>query len=626
MVSRISLKSFLSKEFLLIIAVVILLMSGIVIGNSSEENTAVLLSIIILLSAYLIAGWNVLTKAVKNLMKKNFFDENFLMSVATIGAILIREIPEAVAVMLLYNVGEFLQKISLDNSRKSIRSLLEINPETAHLKSNGELVDVNPSSVKINDIVLVKAGEKIPLDGIVISGRSYVDTFALTGESVPKSVTENDSVLAGMINKSGTIEVRVTKLFSESSIAKIMQLVEFAVHKKAKTEKFITKFARVYSPIVVSLAVIIAFVPPLIFLNHTFSDWIYRALVILVVSCPCALVISIPLSYFGGLGSASKRGILVKGSSYLDTLNELGTVVFDKTGTLTKGVFKVSEVITRNGFSIDDVLYYAYLAEINSNHPIADSIREVVQKDSGVYEIKEQQEISGLGMKVKINGDLIIAGNDKLLHDEKIDHDVCTTEGTVIHVAVNSIYAGYIIISDELKDDAVQAIQNLKQLGIEKIIMLSGDNEFATSSFAKKLKIDMSFSELLPEDKVVKIEEILSQSQNTKVAFVGDGINDAPVIARADLGIAMGGLGSDAAVEASDIVIMEDQPSKVAEAISIARKTRRIVWQNVIFSLGVKAVFIILGAFGVASMWEAVFGDMGVALVAILNATRIFRI
>ena len=528
--------------------------------------------------------------------------------------------------MLLYNIGEFLQKRAVNRSRNSIKSLVEIRPDIAHLKVNGEIIKTNPTEVKIDDIVLVKPGEKIPLDGKVITGSSYVDTYILTGESVPKNVRKDDNVLAGMINKSGTIEIQVTRLFSESSIAKIMHLVEYAVHKKAKTEKFITKFAKVYSPIVVLIAAIIAFIPPLIFANQLFYDWIYRALVILVVSCPCALVISIPLSYFGGLGSASKRGILIKGSSYLDTLMELNTVVFDKTGTLTKGIFKVIEVITRNGFSRDEILYYAYLAESNSNHPIADSIREAYGKDLKTGDTDEQQEISGLGIKVKVNGNFIIAGNDKLLHAENIDHDICNVEGTVIHVAVNSVYAGYIVISDELKDDAINAIKALKSLGIKKTIMLSGDNNFTTSQFANKLNIDQSFSDLLPEDKVTKLEEILSDTQIGKVAFVGDGINDAPVIARADLGIAMGGLGSDAAIEASDIVIMEDQPSKVSEAILIARKTRQIVWQNLIFSLGVKAIFIILGGIGVASMWEAVFGDMGVALIAILNATRIFKI
>lgn len=624
--SKIFLNKILSKELLLISLVTILLIIGILIEKSDQLIEVRYLRFAILFLAYFISGWTVLTKAFKKLFKGDFFDENFLMSIATIGAILINEMPEAVMVMLLYSVGEFLQKIAVDNSRKSIHSLLELRPEAAYLKINGELIKTNPAEVKIGDIVLVKPGEKIPLDGKVISGASYVDTFVLTGESVPKIITKDDNVLAGMINKSGIIEVRVNKLFSESSIAKIMQLVEFAAHKKAKTEKFITKFARVYTPIVVFIAALIAFVPPLLFTSQTFSDWIYRSLVILVVSCPCALVISIPLSYFGGLGSASRRGILIKGSSYLDTLTELRTVVFDKTGTLTKGLFKVTDVITQNGFTRDEILYYAYLAESNSNHPIADSIKEAYGKELKIYENSEQQEISGFGVKANINGNLIIAGNDKLLHAENIEHDVCSVEGTVIHVAVNSIYAGYLIISDELKEDSVKAIESLKFLDIDKIIMLSGDNEFTTSRFAKKLNIDNNFSELLPEDKLNKLEEIISETKFGKVAFVGDGINDAPVIARADLGIAMGGLGSDAAVEASDIVIMEDQPSKVSEAILIAKKTRKIVRQNLIFSLTIKGVFILLGGIGIASMWEAVFGDMGVALIAILNATRIFKI
>jgi Zn2+/Cd2+-exporting ATPase len=626
MKSKNILKNTLSRELLLIIGVTILLAFGIVIENKLDKSPLIYLSNIVLLSAYLISGWSVLLKAVKNIFKGNFFDENFLMTIATIGAILINELPEAVTVMLLYNIGEFLQKRAVDRSRNSIKSLVEIRPDIAHLKVNGEIIKKNPTEVKIDDIVLVKPGEKIPLDGKVITGSSYVDTYILTGESVPKSVSKDDNVLAGMINKSGTIEIQVTRSFSESSISKIMHLVEYAVHKKAKTEKFITRFAKVYSPIVVLIAAIIAFIPPLIFANQLFFDWIYRALVILVVSCPCALVISIPLSYFGGLGSASKRGILIKGSSYLDILLELNTVVFDKTGTLTKGIFKVTDVITRNGFSRDEILYYAYSAESNSNHPLADSIREAYGKDLKIKDTNEQQEISGLGIKVKADGNYIIAGNDKLLHAENIDHDICNVEGTVIHVAVNSVYAGHIVISDELKDDAEIAVKSLKSLGIKKTIMLSGDNDFTTSKFANKLNIDQSFSELLPEDKVTKLEEILSDTKTGKVAFVGDGINDAPVIARADLGIAMGGLGSDAAIEASDIVIMKDQPSKVSEAILIARKTRQIVWQNLIFSLAIKGVFILLGAIGVASMWEAVFGDMGVALIAILNATRIFKI
>ncbi len=620
------LKSDLSKEVLQILLVAILFAGGIYFENNDRVSSLKYLTDVVLISAYIIAGSNVLSKAIKNLFKGNFFDENFLMSLATLGALAINELPEAVMVMLLYNVGEFFQKSAVGRSRKSIRSLLEIRPEYANLKVDDKIIKTNPSEVKVNDLIIVKPGEKIPLDGKIINGSSYVDTFILTGESIPKTVSKDDDVLAGMINKSGVIEIKVSRIFGETSISKIMDLVEFAAHKKAKPEKFISKFARIYTPIVVLIAAAIAFLPPLFIPNQSFSDWIYRSLVILVVSCPCALVISIPLTYFGGLGSASRRGILIKGSSYLDTLTELNSVVFDKTGTLTKGIFKVTNVITQNGFSRDEILYYAYLAESNSNHPIADSIREAYGKDLRINEIKEQQEISGLGIKVKINGNLIVVGNDKLLHAENIDHDICNVEGTVIHVAVNSIYAGHIIISDELKEDAEKAIKSLKSLGIKKTIMLSGDNNFTTSKFAQRLNIDSSFSELLPEDKLTKFEEILLEAKGGKVAFVGDGINDAPVIARADLGIAMGGLGSDAAIEAADIVIMEDQPSKVSEAILIARKTRKIVWQNLIFSLAVKGIFILLGVLGVASMWEAVFGDMGVALIAILNATRIFKI
>src|SRR3989304_77269 len=557
------LKSDLSKEVLQILLVAILFAGGIYFENNDRVSSLKYLTDVVLISAYIIAGSNVLSKAIKNLFKGNFFDENFLMSLATLGALAINELPEAVMVMLLYNVGEFFQKSAVGRSRKSIRSLLEIRPEYANLKVDDKIIKTNPSEVKVNDLIIVKPGEKIPLDGKIINGSSYVDTFILTGESIPKTVSKDDDVLAGMINKSGVIEIKVSRIFGETSISKIMDLVEFAAHKKAKPEKFISKFARIYTPIVVLIAAAIAFLPPLFIPNQSFSDWIYRSLVILVVSCPCALVISIPLTYFGGLGSASRRGILIKGSSYLDTLTELNSVVFDKTGTLTKGIFKVTNVITQNGFSRDEILYYAYLAESNSNHPIADSIREAYGKDLRINEIKE---------------------------------------------------------------DAEKAIKSLKSLGIKKTIMLSGDNNFTTSKFAQRLNIDSSFSELLPEDKLTKFEEILLEAKGGKVAFVGDGINDAPVIARADLGIAMGGLGSDAAIEAADIVIMEDQPSKVSEAILIARKTRKIVWQNLIFSLAVKWIFILLGVLGVASMWEAVFGDMGVALIAILNATRIFKI
>lgn len=614
------------KELVQIITAGCLFIVGVVVEGLEYFGYQQILRITFLIAAYLISGWNVLFKAAKNSFKGNYFDENFLMSIATIGAIAIGELSEAAMVMLLYNIGELFQKSAVKSSRNSIKALLEIRPEYANVIENGEIKRKDPSELKVNEIVLVKPGEKIPLDGKILSGDSYVDTFILTGESIPKPITIGDSVLAGMINKSGAIEIVVTKLFNESSIAKIMHMVEYASHKKAKTERFMTKFAKVYSPIVVGAAFLIAFVPPLLFSAETFSDWIYRALVVLVVSCPCALVISIPLSYFGGLGSASRRGILIKGSNFLDALNEVTTVVFDKTGTLTKGVFKVTEVVSRNGFCNEEILKLAYIAEINSNHPIAESIRQAYGKELKIHDQVVHQEISGLGIKVKISDKTIIVGNDKLLHKENIEHDDCKVEGTVTHVAVNSVYAGHIIISDELKHDSVAAIENLKKIGIRKTIMLSGDNEYATSRFAEKLKLDLSYSELLPEDKVMQLERIISENKSGKVAFVGDGINDAPVIARSDLGIAMGGLGSDAAVEAADIVIMEDHPSKVAEAILIARKTRKIVLQNLIFSLAVKGFFILLGSFGLATMWEAVFGDMGVAIIAILNAARVFKI
>jgi Cd2+/Zn2+-exporting ATPase len=483
---------------------------------------------------------------------------------------------------------------------------------------------VSPESIKVGDTIIVKAGEKIPLDGEVIEGNSFIDTSALTGESVPRKVREKDIVLSGMINQSGVLTIRVAKLFSESSVSKILELVENASSKKAETEKFITTFAKYYTPIVVFGALLLAVVPPLLIPGATYSDWIYRALVVLVISCPCALVISIPLGYFGGIGNASRKGILVKGSNFLDALTQVKTVVFDKTGTLTKGEFKVSEIVTSNGFSKEEILEYAAYAETSSNHPVAKSISAAFGNNIDNTRIKQVEEISGHGIKAVIDGKTVLAGNDKLLHKENIDHPVCNVEGTVVHVAIKSNYAGYIIISDTLKDDAIEAIEKLKAKNI-KTVMLTGDNKFAALAIAKKLKIDTYFSELLPEDKVKHIERLILENKGGKVAFVGDGINDAPVLARADVGIAMGALGSDAAIETADIVLMTDSPVKVAIAIDVAKRTRNIVWQNIFFAMGVKMFFIVLGVFGIATMWEAVFGDMGVALIAVFNAIRILK-
>ncbi len=526
--------------------------------------------------------------------------------------------------MLFYVVGELFQDIAVNRSRKSIKSLLEIKPEYANLVVDGESVKVAPESIQVGDTILVKAGEKIPLDGEVIDGNSFVDTSALTGESVPRKVKKNDLVLSGTINQTAVLTIKVTKLFSESSVSKILELVENASSKKAETEKFITTFAKYYTPVVVVSALLLALLPPLLFSGQTFSEWIYRALVVLVISCPCALVISIPLGYFGGIGGASRKGILVKGSNFLDALTQVKTVVFDKTGTLTKGEFKVSEVVTSNGYTKEEILEYAAYAETNSNHPVAKSILEAFGNDIESKRIEQVEEISGHGIKAVIDRKTVLAGNDKLLHKENIDHPVCNVEGTVVHVAIDKVYMGYIIISDTLKDDAIEAIEKLKAKSIQTV-MLTGDNKFAASAFAKKLGIDKFFSELLPEDKVKHIESLMAENKGGKVAFVGDGINDAPVIARADVGIAMGALGSDAAIETADVVLMTDSPSKVAVAIDVAKRTRNIVWQNIYFAMGVKLAFIVLGVFGVATMWEAVFGDMGVALIAVFNAIRILK-
>jgi Cd2+/Zn2+-exporting ATPase len=614
------------NEIIKILSVVLLFIFGISFKEALYNTPSAFAEYAVFLTAYLISGWNVLSNAIKNIIRGRVFDENFLMSIATIGAILIHQLPEAVAVMMFYNIGEFVQGIAVKRSRRSIRSLLEIRPDSANLRINGEIKIVSPDEVKVGDIIVVKPGEKIPLDGEIIEGNSFVDTFSLTGESVPRSVKVNDRVLAGTINKSGLITVKVTKLFGESSISKIMGLVENAAKKKAKTEKFISTFARYYTPFVVTTALAVAFLPPLLSAGETFSDWVYRALVMLVISCPCALVISIPLGYFGGIGGASRRGILVKGSNYLDALTEVKTVIFDKTGTLTKGVFKVTDIVPQNGFGRKEMLYYAAAAESHSNHPIAQAITEAYGKEINPSVVDKIQEIAGQGVKATLEDKEIIAGNDRLLHTENIAHDNCTVEGTVVHLALNKKYLGYIIISDEVKEDSVSTIKELKKIGISNTIMLTGDNKFSADAMAKKIGVLSSHSELLPEDKVRVLEEVMKSSGNgEKVAFVGDGINDAPVIARADVGIAMGGLGTDAAVEAADIVIMEDHPSKVPEAIKVARATRKIVWQNIVFAMLVKGFFIVLGGLGIASMWEAVFADMGVALIAILNATRILR-
>ncbi len=601
---------------------ILLLLIGLIFEEELHDTPFHIAEYAVFVTAYLIVGWKVLAAAIKNIIRGQVFNEHFLMTIATLGAFAIHEMPEAIAVMLFYVVGELFQDIAVNRSRRSIKSLLEIKPDSANLKDNGGIIKVSPEYVNPGDEIVIRAGEKIPLDGLVTDGCSFVDTSALTGESVPRKIKPNDEVLAGMINQTGLITVKVTRIFGESSISKILEMVENATSKKAETEKFITTFAKYYTPVVVFGALLIAVMPPLLISGATFSDWIYRALVVLVISCPCALVISIPLGYFGGIGGASRRGILVKGSNFLDALTQVKTVVFDKTGTLTKGEFKVSEIVTSNGFDENTILEYAAYAEYNSNHPIAKSILESYNRDFDNSRIGKVEEIPGHGVKAYIDNKVVFAGNDKLLHKGNIEHEKCEIEGTVVHVVIDKKYAGYIVISDNLKDDSIVAIKRLNKKGI-KTVMLTGDNQFAAGTFARKLGIKEYYAGLLPENKVEHIERLLNKYG--KVAFVGDGINDAPVLTRADVGIAMGALGSDAAIETADVVLMTDSPSKVADAIDVAKRTRKIVCQNIVFALGVKAAFIVLGIFGIATMWEAVFGDMGVALIAILNATRILK-
>ncbi len=600
----------------------VLLLFGLLFEDKLHNTPWHVAEYLVFGAAYLISGWDVIRMAVNNIRRGQVFDEYFLMTIATLGAFAIHQMPEAVAVMLFYIVGEFFQDLAVNRSRRSIKSLLEIKPDFANLRRGDEVVRVSPEEVQVGDTILVRAGEKVPLDGVVTEGSSFVDTSALTGESVPRRVEKEDEVLAGMINQSGVITVKVSRPFSESSISKILEMVENAASRKAETERFITTFAKYYTPFVVFGSLLIAVLPPLLVPGATFQEWVYRALVVLVISCPCALVISIPLGYFGGIGGASRRGILVKGSNFLDALTQVKTVVFDKTGTLTKGEFRVTGIFPANGFDAAEVLQYAAHAEYNSNHPVARSVLERYGKEVDLSRMGEVEEVPGYGIIAKVDGHEVVAGNDRLLHREQIAHDKCDIEGTVVHVAVDRKYAGYIVISDTLKEDAVAAIEELHKKGV-RVVMLTGDNEHAARVVARDLGIREYYAGLLPENKVEHIEKLLHPEG--KVAFVGDGINDAPVLARADVGIAMGALGSDAAIESADVVLMTDSPAKVAEAMEVARRTRRIVWQNILFALGVKGVFIVLGILGVANMWEAVFGDMGVALIAILNATRVMK-
>lgn len=604
----------------------------IIIG-AAVLATAVLLSlnnewlqIALFIISYIIVGGDVVKRAVKDIFKGQVFDENFLLSIATIGAFFIGEYPESVAVMLFYQVGELFQSYAVGKSRKSIASLMDIRPDYANVKKGDELVKVDPDEVQIGDIIVIKAGEKIPLDGKVIEGSSMIDTSALTGESVPREVEVGSDILSGCININGVITAEVTKEFGESTVSKILDLVENASSKKSNSEQFITKFARYYTPVVVIIAVFLAIIPPLVIDGATFSDWIYRALAFLVVSCPCALVISIPLSFFGGIGGASKKGVLVKGSNYLEALAETEIVVFDKTGTLTKGVFNVQE-IHPEGVSKEELLELTAHAESYSNHPISLSLKRAYSKEIDNGRISDVEEISGHGVIATVDGKKVMAGNIKLMKMMDIPYFKGELIGTIVHVAVNNKYIGYIVIADEVKEDSAQAIKELKAANIKQTVMLTGDNKSIGSKVAKELGLDKVYAELLPADKVEKLEELFSQkSKKGKLAFVGDGINDAPVLARADIGIAMGGLGSDAAIEAADVVIMTDEPSKIATAMKISKKTLKIAHQNIVFAIGIKIIVLILSAFGITTMWAAIFADVGVTIIAVLNAFRALNV
>lgn len=591
-----------------------------------DENTLSIIQIILYVLSYLIVGFDVVKKAVINIFHGEFFDENFLMSIATIGAFAIKEFPEAVAVMLFYQVGEYFQSYAVKKSRKSIASLMDIRPDYANLKIDGKIEKKSPEEIKIGDTIVVKPGEKVPLDGMVLDGNSMLDTAALTGESVPREVKADDNILSGCINLNGVLEIKVEKEFGESTVSKILNLVENATNKKAKTENFITKFSKYYTPIVVFLALIIAFIPPMM-TKTNMLDWAYRALTFLVVSCPCALVISVPLSFFSGIGAASKKGILVKGSNYLELLSKTEIAVFDKTGTLTKGVFDVQKIENKMEIDSKELLELAAYCESYSNHPISISIQKAYGKEIDKKRIIDSQEVTGKGIISKIDGKQVVCGNLKLMKDLYLENiDQVNEMGTVVYVAIDKQYAGYILISDKIKEDSKKAIQDLKKAGVRKTVMLTGDNKDVAEKVNQELNLDIVYSELLPVDKVNKVEELLkNKNEEAKLAFIGDGINDAPVLARADIGIAMGGLGSDAAIEAADIVIMTDEPSKIATAMKISRKTLKIVYQNISFALIVKIGVLILSAFGLTSMWAAVFADVGVTVLAVLNSFRALK-
>jgi len=620
------------RELSLIIISLVLFMLGLVFDQWLDTWPYFSGQWVVFLLAYFVSGTRVLWRALQNLRNRNWFDETFLMSISTIGAIAIGELPEAVGVMLFYQIGEFVQQLAVNRSRNMIQSLMDVRPDSATLiRDDGAEVEVLPQEVSVGNTILVRPGEKVPLDGTVLSGQSQIDSSILTGESMPITVSEGSAVFAGTVNQNGVLKILVNQTIETSSVSKMLDLVQSAANRKAKTELFITKFAKIYSPLMVVLALIVALGPPLIVPGETFQKWIYRALVLLVVSCPCALVISIPLGYFGGIGGASRRGILVKGANFLDVLAEVRTVVFDKTGTLTKGEFKVSEIMPENGIGKQELLKLAVYAESHSNHPVANSIRQAYLEltgdmPNGAKEvITEYDQVAGYGIRARVNGDTVVVGNDAFLHLENIQHPTCDVPGTVIHVSLNQNYQGYLVVQDEPKPEAKSAVKELHRIGVENILMLSGDQEGVVRSVSESVGLDGYQAGLLPDEKVNHLEDMLEKHETGRVAYVGDGINDAPALARADVGIAMGAFGTDAAKETADVVLMTDSISRVAEAIKIGRRTRRIVWQNIGIALGIKALFIILGVVGVASMWEAVFADVGVTILAVINSTRVLR-
>ena len=594
-----------------------------------EFQSEIPVQFLLFMIPYLIVGWDIIYRAVRNISHGQVFDENFLMCIATFGALGVKEYSEAVAVMLFYQIGELFQSYAVNRSRQSISAMMDICPEYANIEEDGKLKQVDPDDVEIGTEIVIKAGERVPLDGVVVSGTSFVDTSALTGESVPREVTEGSEIISGCVNGSGLLKVRTTKEFDDSTVAKILELVENASSKKAHVENFITKFAKYYTPIVVCAAVVLAFLPPII-LGGGFAEWIQRACIFLVISCPCALVISVPLGFFGGIGAASKQGVLVKGSNYLEALSEMKTIVFDKTGTLTKGEFVVSEIIP-NGWEKEGLLEVAALAEGYSDHPISAALRKAYEEaelgELSMDRVEQAEEIAGHGIKAKIDGRVVYAGNAKLMEEKGVEYEPCTVPGTVVYLAAEKEFLGTIVISDTVKPEAKRAIAQLKKSGVKKTVMLTGDRKDVGEAVAESLGIDEVYTDLLPGDKVDKVEALLGElGEKEKLGFVGDGINDAPVLSRADIGIAMGSMGSDAAIEAADVVLMDDNILKISSIMRIAGKTLQIVHQNIVFALGVKVLVLILGALGMANMWEAVFADVGVSVIAILNSMRTLKV